>query len=258
MAHIYYGDPSEEFSLRLIKTLAENGVDLIELGIPFSDPIADGATFQAACDRALTNGMTPSRCIQGICKIRELDIDLPIVVTTYFNIPFVRGVRTFLDEIREAGAQGILIPDLPVEEAGDILESGREKGLCTIFMVTPTTTESRLERIVGATSGFLYVVNVEGVTGPRETMQNSTLALVSRVRKKTDIPIMAGFGVSKEKQAVALIRAGAEGVITGSSLARIYEKTLATPEDSLPDLGRFARSIKRGCVQGYAEGTRMK
>ena len=251
MPHVYYGDPDEEFSLEQIGTLAEHGADVIEFGIPFSDPIADGPTLRGACERALRNGMTPSRCILGIEKLREDGLEIPIVVTTYYNIPDVRGVESFLGEIKDAGAQGIIVPDLPVDEAGELLDAGKETGIHTIFMVTPTTTGDRLEKIIGATSGFLYVVNVEGVTGVRETIADSTLRLVNRVGENTDIPIMAGFGISKGEQAEAVVSAGADGAITGSAIARIYEGNLERPGATLPEIARFAREMKRGCIDGY-------
>ena len=127
MPHVYYGDPNEEFSLSLIETLAENGTDIIEFGIPFSDPTADGPTFQAVCERALENGVTPSKCIQGIGKLRESGIENPIVVTTYYNIPYVMGIGAFLNKIKEAGAQAIIVPNVPVEEADDLLAAGKKK-----------------------------------------------------------------------------------------------------------------------------------
>ncbi|KXB01151.1 hypothetical protein AKJ45_00990 [candidate division MSBL1 archaeon SCGC-AAA261F19] len=251
MAHIYYGDPSEEFSIKQVETLAENGADFIEFGIPFSDPTADGPTFQAACERALGSGMTPTKCIQGIRKLRERGLEAPIVVTTYYNIPYVRGVESFLSEIKEAGAQGIIVPNLPVDEADELLDCGKEIDISTIFLVAPTTTEERLERIVNATSGFLYVVNVEGVTGARETVLDSTLNLIKTVREKADLHLMAGFGVSKKEHAKAVVSAGADGVITGSALGRIYEKNLENPEETIPEIAKFASRIKQGCIEGY-------
>ena len=252
MAHVYYGDPSEEFSLRQIETLAQNGADFIELGIPFSDPTADGPTFQAACERALKNGITPPKCVQGIKKLRE-NLEIPIVVTTYYNIPYVAGVETFLSEIKKAGAQAIIIPDITVEEANAVLDAGKKAEIHTIFQVTPLTTEDRLRKIALLASGFLYVVNVEGVTGAREGLVNSTLGLVKRVRKYSDIPIMAGFGISKKEYAAAIVSSGADGVITGSAIAEIYEKNLESPEQTLPEIARFARQIKQGCVEGYIQ-----
>ena len=251
MPHVYYGDPNEDFSLKMIKKLAENGADLIELGIPFSDPTADGPTFQTACERALRRGMTPAKCIQGIKKLRRSGLKIPLIVTTYYNIPYVAGIGAFLSEIEKAGAQAIIVPDLPVEEADTLLEEGRKWGVNAIFQVAPTTNEERLKKIADIASGFIYVIGVEGVTGARESLADSTLKLVSRVRKHTNVPILAGFGISKREHAEAVVSAGADGAIAGSVYAKIYEGNLKKPEEKLPEIARLVREIKQGCIEGY-------
>lgn len=253
MPHVYYGDPNEEFSLKLIKNLAENGADLIEFGIPFSDPTADGPTFQAACERALKKSMTPAKCIQGIKKLRRSGLEIPLIVTTYYNIPYVTGIGTFLSEIKKAGAQAIIVPDLPVEEAGALLDEGKKWGVHVIFQVAPTTTEDRLKKIADIASGFLYVMGVEGVTGARESLTDSALKLVSRVRRHTDVPVLAGFGISKKEHATAVVSAGADGAVAGSAYAEIYAKNLKKPEETLPETARLAKQIKRGCIEGYRQ-----
>jgi tryptophan synthase alpha chain len=251
MPHVYYGDPNEKFSLKLIKTLAENGADLIEFGIPFSDPTADGPTFQAACERALKEGMTPTRGVQGIENLRRSCSKIPLVVTTYYNIPYVAGIGTFLRKIRKAGAEAIIVPDLPVEEADDFLEEGKKFRVHVIFQVAPTTTENRLKKIADIASGFIYVIGIEGVTGARESLTKSTLKLVGRVRRHTDVPLMAGFGISRREHAAAVVSAGANGAIAGSAYANIYEKNLKEPEIILPQIARLAKQIKKGCIEGY-------
>jgi len=253
MPHVYYGDPNEEFSLKLIKNLAENGADLIEFGIPFSDPTADGPTFQAACERALERGMTPAKCIEGIKKSRKSGLEVPLVVTTYYNIPYVAGVGTFLSEIKRAGVQAIIVPDLPVEEADSLLGEGKKWDVHVIFQVAPTTTEDRLKKIADTASGFLYVISVEGVTGVRESLTDSTLKLVSRVRRHTDVPVLAGFGISKREHAAAVVSAGADGAVAGSAYAEIYDKNLQKPEETLPEIARLAKQIKQGCIEGYRQ-----
>jgi tryptophan synthase alpha chain len=251
MPHVYYGDPHEEFSLKLIETLAENGADILEFGIPFSDPTADGPTFQAVCERALENGVTPAKCIQGIKKLRDRGVENPIVVTTYYNIPYVAGVGTFLNRIMEAGAQAIIVPNVPVEEADVLLAEGKKSGIHIIFQIAPTTTEDRLKKITDIASGFLYVINVEGVTGVRESLADSTLKLVKRVRRHTDMPLLAGFGISNRQQASNVVAAGADGAIAGSCYAKIYEKNLENPEEILPEIADLVGQIKQGCIEGY-------
>ncbi|MEJ2281178.1 MAG: tryptophan synthase subunit alpha [Candidatus Bathyarchaeota archaeon] len=143
MPHVYYGDPNEEFSIKLIETLVKNGADILEFGIPFSDPTADGPTFQAVCQRALENGITPRKCIEGIQKLRAIGINNPIVVTTYYNIPYSKGVGNFLKELKKAGAHAIIVPNVPIEEADVLLSEGQKNGICPIFQIAPTTTEKR-------------------------------------------------------------------------------------------------------------------
>ena len=251
MPHVYFGDPNEEFSLKLIETLVENGADIVEFGIPFSDPTADGPIFQAVCERALKNGVNPSKCIQGIKRLRERGIENPIVVTTYYNIPYVAEVGTFLNRIEEAGAQAIIVPNVPVEEADVLLAEGKRKHIHIIFQIAPTTTEDRLKKIADIASGFLYIINVEGVTGIRESLADSTLKLVKRVRQHTDMPLLAGFGISNRQQASSVVTAGADGVIAGSCYAKIYEKNLKKPEETLPEIAKLVGQIKQGCIEGY-------
>ncbi|MDG6222732.1 MAG: tryptophan synthase subunit alpha [Candidatus Bathyarchaeota archaeon] len=253
MPHVYYGDPHEEFSLKLLETLVENGSDILEFGIPFSDPTADGPTFQGVCERALQNGITPNKCIEGIKKIRAKGIENPIVVTTYYNIPYVMGVGKFLNKIKEAGAQAIIVPNVPVEEADVLLTEGKKTGIHPIFQVAPTTTEDRLKKIADIASGFLYVIGVEGVTGVRESIGDSTFKLVERVRKHTDMPLLAGFGISTKEQAANVVAAGADGAIAGSVYAKVYEKNLETPVKTLPEIAKLVTQIKKGCIEGYKQ-----
>lgn len=251
MSHVYFGDPNEEFSLELIETLAENGADILEFGIPFSDPTADGPTFQAVCERALEKGVTPAKCIEGIKKLRDRGIEKPIVVTTYYNIPYVAGVGNFLSRIKEAGAQAIIVPNVPVEEADVLLAEGERSGIHVIFQIAPTTTEDRLKKIADLASGFLYVINVEGVTGVRESIAESTLNLVERIRRHTNMPLLAGFGISNSRQASDVVAAGADGAIAGSCYAKIYEQNLKNPELTLPQIAKLVSQMKQGCIEGY-------
>jgi len=255
MAHVYYGDPSEEFSLKLIETLAENGADIIELGIPFSDPIADGAVFQEACRRALDGGTTPAKCIEGIRRLRDKGLEAPIVVTTYFNIPYVMGFERFLNKIRDAGAQGVLFPDLPLEEAKPLKELVSKSGLKLILQAAPTTSPERLKQILAEASGFIYLISVEGVTGAKLKTQSSTFRLIKTVRRLSTIPIMVGFGVSRREHAEALVAMGADGVAVGSAYARIYSENLKNPFQKLDEVAKLAREIKNGCVEGYRRRT---
>lgn len=251
MAHVYYGDPQEEFSIEVIKTLCGSGVDIVEFGIPFSDPTADGPVFQRACERALKAGMTPKKAIDGIKKLRLDGVNQPIVVTSYYNPIFHMGVESFVERIKSAGAEALIVPNVPFEEADPLLEAGKKHCIDIIFLIAPTTPERRLKEILKRAGGFVYIVTIMGVTGTRDTLLDSTLKLVERVRKYTDIPLMAGFGISKKEHARAVVSAGADGVITGSVLGKIYEKNLENPNKALSELAKFARGIKQGCNEGY-------
>ena len=251
MPHVYYGDPSQEFSLELLKALACSGGDLLEVGIPFSDPVADGGTFQRVCWRALEGGITPGLCLDGVRKLRGMGVINPIVLTTYYNIPYVFGLEKFVEAVSGAGVQGLIVPDMPVEESGTLIGEGSRHGIDVILQVAPTTSDERLRRIVDAASGFIYVINVEGVTGSREAVLESTLRLVKRVRRYTDLPLLAGFGVSTGEHAKALMEAGADGVVAGSVYAEIYESHLDAPMGALPWIMEKARELKRGCTLGY-------
>lgn len=251
MPHIYYGDPTEKFSISQVEALAGSGADLLEFGIPFSDPTADGAVFQAACERALEGGVTPEKCLGGINKVRERGLKIPIIVTTYHNIPYVFGFEEFFEKMKKVGAQGIIIPDLPIEEASTIEKKCQEKNIKIIFQITPNTSEKRLKKIIETSSGFLYMVNTEGVTGVKNPISQATSKMLKKVKKRTNLPLMSGFGVSKKKHAQILVSAGADGVITGSALAKIYEKNLEKPEEKLSKIRSFAKNIKQGCRNGY-------
>jgi len=251
MAHFYYGDPNENFSQKAIKTICENGVDIIEFGIPFSDPTADGPVFQRACERALKSKMTPVKAINGIKKLRLEGFTQPIVVTSYYNPIIHMGVERFIKNIKSAGADALIVPNVPYEEADILLKFGRKNDIDIIFLVAPTTPEKRLKEILNRATGFVYIITITGVTGARESLSDSTLSLVKRVRKYTDIPLLAGFGISKKEHAKAVVSAGADGVITGSVLGKIYEKNINNPEMTLPELAKKVREIKHGCSQGY-------
>jgi len=250
MAHMYYGDPSEDFSLKAMKLICDHGVDIIEFGIPFSDPNADGPVFQRACNRALKAGMTPKKAIRGIEKLRRNGIQQPIVVTSYYNPILRMGVDRFVKDIRKVGADALIVPNVPFEEADLLLEAGKTHNINIIFLVAPTTPEQRLKKIIHRAQGFLYVVTVRGVTGVRDSLLDSTLELVRRVRKHTDIPLMGGFGISTRDHARAVVEAGANGVITGSIIGKIYEDHIENPEKTLPEITRIVREIKEGCLEG--------
>ena len=250
MPHIYCGDPNEDFSLALCEELVNAGADMLELGIPFSDPIADGPTLTLACERALQGGTTPRSCLALISGIKER-VGVPVIVNSYYNILYTMGLREAVRKVKECGADGLLVPDAPLEEAGELLRLSREEGIDLILQVAPTTSDERLGRIVSHASGFLYVINFEGVTGVRDEPLKGTIELLRRVRTRTSLPLMAGFGISKPEQARLLVEKGADGVVVGSAIAEIYSQHLDRPERALPRISLFVRQMKQACVEGY-------
>ncbi len=236
------GDPNPELTPRIVQALAKYA-DIVELGIPFSDPIADGPTIQGATDRALKAGTTPESVRKIIRQIRRTS-DVPLVVLTYYNIVFKRGVDKFLRDFTAAGMDGIIIPDLPVEEAGEVLRATKKYGADLILLVAPTTTPERLKRICDASSGFLYIVSLLGVTGARKRLSGLVKPLIADVRKTSRVPIAVGFGISKPEHVKEVIEAGADGVIVGSAFVNLIAKNLGDRQRMLRELDQFGKTLK--------------
>jgi len=250
MAHVYYGDPDEEFSNRLMHTLVENGVDILEFGIPFSDPTSDGPIFQRACERALQSGMTPERCLAGVRRLRDEGVTAAIVVTTYYNIIHHMGLDAFFTRLAEVGADGVIVPNVPYEESDPLMEAAARAGIRVVFLVTPLSPPDRIQEILSRASGFVYAVAVTGVTGARKDVSASTIELVQRTKAVSDIPLVVGFGVSEPGHARTIMAGGADGIITGSAICAIYEKDLTDPSSTLHDVAGFARGIRQGIDAG--------
>jgi tryptophan synthase alpha chain len=251
------GDPDYESSLAYCEALIEGGADVLELGLPFSEPIAEGPTIQGAVVRALEAGMTPTRYYE---LVEELDAPIPVVCMTYYNpiYQFGRrergepGPRAFVERAAEAGVDGFVVPDLPAEEAGDLRAACDEFGLDLVSIVAPTTGEERLERLVGLSSGYLYVQARLGVTGARADVPDQTEASLERVAAY-DIPKPVGFGISSGKQAARVTSAGADGVIVGSALVDIVAEGVEEDhpvEETADRLRDLATELKEGAVDG--------
>ena len=241
IGYITCGDPNLEMSLRIAKTVAEE-VDIIELGIPFSDPIADGATIQAASDRALKSGIRVDDCFRIASEIKGTTK----VFMTYYNIILQRGIDKFLSDCVDAGVSGLIAPDIPIEESGDLLRASEKYGIDLIFVVAPTTDDDRMNRIIEDTRGFLYVVSHLGVTGARENLDRSTVEFIKRVKKIADgrIPIAVGFGVSTPKHVEEVIKAGADGAIVGSAIINVAAEGMCDEKD-FERLRAFVQDLRR-------------
>lgn len=200
----------------LVRSAADAGADVIEIGIPFSDPVMDGPTIQAASERALAGGATPASILDDVSGA---DVGVPLVVMTYFNVAFRAGVERFAAEAREAGISGMILPDVPLEEMDEWRPAAAAAGLETVMLASPLTPDDRLPVLTGAAQGFVYGVNLLGVTGERAAIGERAAALASRLKATTDLPAVMGFGVSTPAQAVE-VAAHADGVVVGSALMR--------------------------------------
>ncbi|MCB0111123.1 MAG: tryptophan synthase subunit alpha [Caldilineaceae bacterium] len=213
------GYPSRAATLEMIKALADVGADLFEIGIPHSDPLADGPTVQTATYAAITNGTTVKDCLAMMRELRDGGVDTPFCAMTYYNPLFSYGIEKFVEDAVAAGVDGVIVPDLPPEEAEEIVAACRKAGLATIFMLAPTSTEERIKLIARHATGFIYLVSVTGVTGARTELPPDLKDFVQRVRKYTDLPLAIGFGIGNREQA-ATVGEIADGVIVGSALVK--------------------------------------
>ncbi|OKH16034.1 tryptophan synthase subunit alpha [[Limnothrix rosea] IAM M-220] len=235
------GDPDLETTEKAIKILDESGADFIELGVPYSDPLADGPTIQAAATRALSRGVTLENVL-GIVKRVSPTITAPIILFTYYNPIFYRGVAAFMQQVAAAGVKGLVIPDLPLEESDAVLAAATANSLELTLLVAPTSPNERIEAIAKASQGFIYLVSVTGVTGARTSVASRVEELLPKLRAVTDKPVGVGFGVSDPDQAKLLRDWGADGVIVGSAIVKRLAS--GTPAEGLQAVKEFCESLK--------------
>ena len=224
VAYLCAGDPDLETSLSACRAVIGAGADILELGVPFSDPLADGLTNQLAAQRALESGMNAAKVFELVRRIRESS-EVPIVFYTYYNLVFSNGVDGYVRSAKEAGVDGLLILDLPPEEAGEAALACKAHGVDTVCIVAPTTPDSRLPRIAAAATGFIYYVSREGVTGVRQKLAGGIPEAVARIRAQTSLPVAVGFGISTREQ-VEEVAAHADGVVVGSALVNVIRDGL--------------------------------
>ena len=225
VAYLCAGDPDFATSLAVCRAAIEAGVDVLELGVAFSDPVADGVTNQLAAQRALESGMTPTRTLDLVREIRKFS-QVPIVFYTYYNLIFANGVSATIRAAKEAGVDGLLTLDLPPQEAGELQAACREHDIKTVFIVAPTTPESRLQAIADAATGFIYYVSREGVTGVQSKLAGNIPEAVAAIKRHTKLPVVVGFGISTAAQ-VREVGASADGVVVGSALVNVIKENLS-------------------------------
>jgi tryptophan synthase alpha chain len=241
------GDPDFNTSLQIVKAAIDAGADILELGIAFSDPIADGPVIQKADIRALAAGMDIEKAKDFIKKVKSYK-DIPIGLLMYYNLVYQYGIEKFFTDFAKAGVNSVLVADLSIDDVDEIYTPARKAGLDTVFMITPNTETDRAKKIASKCTGFIYTVSLLGVTGGRENLSDMVKPLISRLKSLTDVPVCVGFGVSKPQHAAQLAKAGADGVIIGSRLVQIIEQTIDNKTAILEQISNFIKEIKTSLI----------
>jgi len=242
------GYPTIAHSEQIVSSLVKAGADMIEIGIPFSDPIADGPTIRNAYNTALKNGVTPQKCLHMCANLRKKFPNLPLLIMTYSNIVYKAGLEKFIKLSRLHGVDGFILPDMAIMESDAYVKVASDHGLATIFLASPNSNKQRIEQIMNVCSGFIYVVSIFGITGTRLRYEKYTFHNIRKIKKITQgrIPIAVGFGISRPDQIVSIVESGADAVILGSSLIdRI--KVAANHKLMLNDLQTFVRQLRDVC-----------
>lgn len=249
MPFLMAGDPDLAGTRATLLALQANGADLVELGIPYSDPLADGPVIQAAASRALASGTTPARVLEMLASLRG-ELSLPVVLFTYSNPLLNRGMEAFCAAAAAAGAAGLVVPDLPLEEATRLSAIAAAAGLDLVLLVAPTTPAERMARIHQASRGFTYLVSVTGVTGMRTNLESRVQPLVGQLKALGDTPVAVGFGISGPEQARQVRDWGADGAIVGSALVKVMAEAQGAGRPVAEAAGRFCAELRIGLDGG--------
>ncbi|MGQ9836498.1 MAG: tryptophan synthase subunit alpha [Cyanobacteriota bacterium] len=238
--YITAGDPDLSTTFAALQVLDQNGADLIELGVPYSDPLADGPVIQAAATRALNRGVTLKAILQGLS---QLSLQAPLILFTYYNPIHQIGIPQFMERLRIAGCAGLVVPDLPLEEAQPLRQAAQAEQMDLILLVAPTSPVERMQQIAQHSSGFIYLISTTGVTGQRASLAERIPTLLQQLRQQTLLPIGVGFGISNPEQARQIALWGADAVIVGSAFVQRLAQA-ATPAQGLQQIGQFCRELK--------------
>ena len=249
ICYVVAGYPDILTSEHIITSLINGGADIIEIGIPFSDPIADGSTIQYAIQNSLISGTTPNMCLELASRIRKTFPNIPLIIMTYSNILYRKGYIQFAQKAKECGIDGFIIPDIPIEESKEYLNTMRNIGMSTIFLVSPNTSEKRLKMISRICTGFLYAISVYGTTGERQGFDEYTIESIKRVKNviADKLPLAVGFGISHPQHVKYMIEAGADAVIIGSAIIKKIIKEIENKERMLNILNKFIYELKNSC-----------
>lgn len=243
IAYITAGDPNLSMTKDIVLALERSGVDIIELGIPFSDPLADGLTIQAASHRALLRGVSLRKIFSLIGNLRKAT-DIPIAFMTYYNPVLRYGVQAFVKSCRQTGVDGVIVPDLPFEEAADLVKYAKKYGVAAIFLTAPTSTKGRIGNIVKRSTGFVYYVSLTGVTGARKKLPAEITSKVRIIKSMTKKPVAVGFGVSNTGQARSIAKI-ADGVIVGSAIVKIIAKYQKNRKMLISKVSDFSKGLAK-------------
>lgn len=249
ICYVVAGYPDIKTSEHIINSLINGGADIIEIGIPFSDPIADGSTIQDAIQSSLISGTTPDMCLELASRIRKTFPNIPLIIMTYSNILYRKGYMQFAEKAKENGIDGFIIPDIPIEESKEYLNTVQNTGLSTIFLVSPNTSEKRLKMISRICTGFLYAISVYGTTGERKGFDEYTIESIKRVKKVTaadELPLAVGFGISNPQHVKYMVDAGADAVIIGSAIIKKI-KEIEDKKLLFNTLNKFIYELKNSC-----------
>ena len=239
------GDPDLDTSLEILNTIINNGVDVIEIGMPFSDPMADGPTIQESSVRSITNGTEIDDIFEIVKKVRELNNEIPIILMGYYNSVFNMGIKIFTSKCANAGVDGLIIVDLQPEEDSELYKETRVRNIDLIRLITPTTDENRLKTILNTASGFLYYVTITGITGQNSANVEDLRKSILTIKSFTKLPIVAGFGIKNRKD-VEEISVFTDGVVVGSSIVNIIKNNLNDKNNMITEIDKFTKDLKKG------------
>ena len=241
------GDPDLDTSFEILKTIISNKIDIVEIGMPFSDPMADGPTIQESSTRSIENGTIINDIFELVKKIRSLNNEIPVILMGYYNSIFNMGIEEFTSKCVEVGVDGLIIVDLQPEEDDELFLKTKEHNIDLIRLITPTTDEERLKTILKNASGFLYYVTITGITGQNSANLNELETSINLIRSKSNLPIVAGFGIKSRKD-VENISTFTDGVVVGSSIVNIIKDNISNKKSMLEKIDSFTKDLKRGTV----------
>tara|TARA_B100000965_G_scaffold305179_1_gene264007 strand:- start:2344 stop:3069 length:726 start_codon:yes stop_codon:yes gene_type:complete len=239
------GDPDLETTSKILLELQLSGADMIELGVPYSDPLADGPIIQLAASRALSSGTSPDKVFKMLSKLKD-ELSIPIILFTYANPLINRGLEEFCLDASKAGVSGIVVPDLPLEEAEKLSQIAESKEIDLVLLVAPTTPKDRMKKIAETSNGFTYLVSVNGVTGERSSLENNVGSLVRQLKQSSTSPVAVGFGISEVKHILQVRQWGADGAIVGSALVKRIAN--ASSEMKVKEAGSFCKELRAATI----------